>query len=547
MSKVAIALRRNEGYQWKHRGGIHYRGNKVDEQRLFDLLPFEASGEESSGETKELGELIKFFLSDIRGSNFACVIEGTNEVYAITDVFSTVPLYLVDHEGETLVTDAPLALAECKGKKLDEQAAAELEMLGYTIGTKTVLEGVSWLLPASFLRIDKQSGSIREDRWYEPSHSQDMTARGDDFAKSCYSVYEEVFKDVVEALDGRPAFVPLTAGKDSKTVVTMLKRLGYKNITTFSLGVPDNREARAAAHVAKHLGVPNRFVEITPKLVNEMSCEGEFDRFWRDSFSLVARPTMMYMITALYRMRKEGVLPDDAVVLPGYNESIIIDGHYPLMARAPWGARASKMVDHCLCGMESYFSFGTDLKYVQAMRREIEQRYIDVGMAHGGKTAAAIVTSRYYWDSIESKLWFASGRAFECFGSQWISALGDHRLSRFWNRVPLDYAQGRRAWCDFSNTCIDSFIFPGESECPTPERPSTPMFNQLLRDTLPLSMISFLRSRLRPYSFEQDGLVNPFGIVDERDRCALEQYAKKRKTRFPGTSYEISKCLDLVR
>ena len=67
---------------------------------------------------------------------------------------------------------------------------------------------------------------------------------------------------MMKSLDGRELVVPLSAGRDSRLIVSAIHHLGYRNVRCFAYGRPGNFEAQASKAIAEKLGFKWRFVPI---------------------------------------------------------------------------------------------------------------------------------------------------------------------------------------------------------------------------------------------------------------------------------------------
>ena len=181
----------------------------------------------------------------------------------------------------------------------------------------------------------------------------------------------EVFRQLVERLRGRPVFVPLSMGLDSRLVVCMLRHIGYDRIETFSYGRAKNCEAAGARQVAHRLGVPWRFVPFTRELgraFHEQSCR-EYIRFAHRGISI---PSMID-VHAVRMLTECGV-----VVLSGSLPPGLPDDTYARLIHHARAQGVSSLVDTSGSALRLALTAGP--KLVKINRAEVEE--LSVGICH---------------------------------------------------------------------------------------------------------------------------------------------------------------------
>ena len=93
----------------------------------------------------------------------------------------------------------------------------------------------------------------RKIRYYFYQPWQDAGHGNVDFGSGLGDAMLSVFERMVESLDERPVVIPLSAGLDSRLVISALKHLRYPDIRLFACGLPSNFEAGQAGEIAEYL------------------------------------------------------------------------------------------------------------------------------------------------------------------------------------------------------------------------------------------------------------------------------------------------------
>jgi asparagine synthase (glutamine-hydrolysing) len=69
-----------------------------------------------------------------------------------------------------------------------------------------------------------------------------------------------IFERLIRRAQGRTIAVPLSGGYDSRLIVLMLKRLGYRNLLAFSYGLLKDEESCISRAMARSLDIQWQFI-----------------------------------------------------------------------------------------------------------------------------------------------------------------------------------------------------------------------------------------------------------------------------------------------
>ena len=114
--------------------------------------------------------------------------------------------------------------------RLDPRALAEFLMMGYVLGAKTLVDGISRLEPGSLLRMATSGGqaTASAERMCPPRFGHDDAVDPDRAAATCADLFIRGLEDRVRFCreSGLRTTVDVTAGRDSRTNYVGLSRLG---------------------------------------------------------------------------------------------------------------------------------------------------------------------------------------------------------------------------------------------------------------------------------------------------------------------------------
>ncbi len=283
-------------------------------------------------------------LQDLTG-HFAIVIEHEDWVFACVDRIRSTPLIWCEDSNDRLVIasrgDALLGALQHKKAQPHREQALAIAMSGFTIGAETLYEDVYALLPGQFLlaRKDKDSFCLTVERYhrYSPWRIDNQREGTDESARSELSdMTLNILEETVRRADGRPLLVPLSAGLDSRVIVSGLKKVGYRDVHCFAYGLAGNREAVVSKAIAEKLGYRWAFAPFTNRALARQFHSDTYQDYVRyaDSLTSVHFPQDF---PALSYLLESGYLPKDGVVLNGQSGDFISGNHIPspLMTEGP--------------------------------------------------------------------------------------------------------------------------------------------------------------------------------------------------------------------
>ena len=134
-------------------------------------------------------------------------------------------------------------------------------MAGYTVDVATLYRGVQQLGPGELVLFAGDAPPQRHRYycyrpWRADKPAYDAARAQKELAETTLALIDKTMKSIGD----RILVVPLSAGRDSRLIVSAAHHLGYRNIRTFAYGHPGNHEAKASRAIAERLGLPWRFV-----------------------------------------------------------------------------------------------------------------------------------------------------------------------------------------------------------------------------------------------------------------------------------------------
>src|SRR5690554_6416968 len=128
---MMIKLVNNNGFKWKNRAHIWFKGYLSNETRLKseEQIFYEL-------DTIQTKESLLAWLSNTSGC-FSVVIKKNNIILLAVDNIRTFPIFYSTGEKEFIITDDPVSMFN-DTKEIDILAAFELESAAYVTGNRTL-------------------------------------------------------------------------------------------------------------------------------------------------------------------------------------------------------------------------------------------------------------------------------------------------------------------------------------------------------------------------------------------------------------------------
>ena len=228
--------------------------------------------------------------------------------------------------------------------EISRKSIALLMRFGYVPAPHSIYNGISKLLPGSFIQFDVLSKDPQPEYYWNFKN----LIEGNSLEKQ-NQVYEKAVKnlDIVlgdsveqQMISDVPLGAFLSGGIDSSTIVALAQSRSSSKVNTFSIGYDDKlyNEAEHAKLVAKHLGTNHTELYIAPKdAVNVIS---ELPKIYTEPF---ADPSQipMYLVSKMTRNHVTVALSGDGgdELFSGYNRHIFTNQYWNAISKLPFSLK----------------------------------------------------------------------------------------------------------------------------------------------------------------------------------------------------------------
>ena len=379
---------------------------------------------------------------------FAVVAAGPDWAVAAVDWVRSIPLAAARVAGRWTVDDEPERLRRRAGLSaadIDPDAALSIAMAGYTIDAGALYRGIELLVPGELIWF--AGGKATRHRYYIYRPWRVREAGPAALEKELKETTLAIIERLLASLDGRPLLVPLSAGRDSRLIVSAARHLGYNNVRCFSYGRAGNFEAGTSKAIAEKLGYPWKFAPATIAKQRRFFAGEAYARYLEFADSGGSLPFVQDM-APLMELKASGYVSADAVIVNGNSGDYIAGNHIPPELRRPATNLSDDARWRCIIDalIGKHFSLWRAL--ATPSRHARIATLLRASIARAGGTLGDPATDHGLYEYAEfqdrqCKYVITGQRIYEFLGHDWRLPLWDNAYLRFWEGVPLAEKAGQ--------------------------------------------------------------------------------------------------------
>jgi len=376
---------------------------------------------------------------------FALVWHSPEKVVIAVDRVRSIPLFYGSSHGRVFISDdAEWVRQQVGDVSMDAVAREEFRLAGYVTGSATLYPGVKQLQAGEMLQVTAAVPTpvLQTYRYYrfvheEVSHYDELMLRSRLDASAVAATQR-----LIDHAAGRQIVIPLSGGYDSRFIALMLKRLGYKNLMTFTYGIKGNKESGYSRQVAAGLDLPWHFVEYSEGQWRKAWHTEERHRFQRWASGWTSLPHVQDWI-AVRSLKQRRIVDEDCVFVPGHSGDFVAGSHIPRDAFQGNPVDANLLVRRIL---ERHYVVAASGQTPDQKQAVWGQRILHrAGVGHVATHAGfADAFEAWDWQERQAKYIVNSVRVYEFFGFDWWLPLWDAEFMAFWQDVPLVLRKERR-------------------------------------------------------------------------------------------------------
>lgn len=336
-----------------------------------------------------------------------------------------------------LADDAEWVRQQVGDHEMEPIAREEFLLAGYVTGRDTLFPNVKQLQAGECLAatLTDKGPVVTPQRYYRFLHTEPALYTEAHLRDQLDQAALTVMTRLIDYANGRQIVVPLSGGYDSRLIVTLLKRLGYKNVLAFSYGVAGNEEAACSRDVAEALEIPWKFIEYTNSVLAQAWSTGEA-RVYRAMAANHASLPHVQDWFALKILLEARHIDSDAVLVPGHTGDFISGGHIPSFVFERKTFSLDDLLGRLTNGhLVNVPGVGFEINKDGALERRLWDR-ISYPF-DGTDISIANLVELWDWQERQAKYIVNSVRVYDHFHLDWWLPLWDIDFVRFWEGVPL--------------------------------------------------------------------------------------------------------------
>jgi len=430
-------LRSGQNTCW-FKGSIFHKNKLLNDTETADLLSSIASEEKIIAES----------LSELNGE-YAMVIETPETIITIVDRVRSIPLFYAETDRQTIISDDANHIREAIPTELNELNAAEFLLTGFVTGSDTLFNDIRQLQAGEYLIYDKKRSLLRTDRYHRFLHGNYFPDSEDILLEKLDQVFLNVFRRLVATTveQGKRIVVPLSGGLDSRIIVAMLKRLGVEDVICFTYGKKGNKEADISRQVAEALGYEWHFVEYTKEKWYDCYHSKDMKDYQKYAGNLVSLPHLQDFL-ALKIMKEEGILPENAVFVPGHSGDMLAGSHIPLDYDQTQTYNFEKFLEDSL--NKHYNLWKYDEIRLRYIFKERIKKSVGAISVHDNESCANVI-EYFNFKERQAKFIVNSVRIYEFFGYTWQIPLWDAELIDYFLRINIEKRINQTIYISYTN------------------------------------------------------------------------------------------------
>ena len=393
----------------------------------------------AAGDTRHIGKRLRRL-----DGHFALCIVTPPAVLVAVDRVRSIPLAYASVGDGLVIDDQASRLCSRLGLGVDDidpDAVLAFAMSGFTIGRATIYKGMRQLLPGEFLLYEagRRAPTMLRYAMYRPWRGE--ARRRDALLNELAEVTLGILEKLAHSAAGRQILIPLSAGMDSRLIVSGLAHLGYRNVRCFSYGTKGNHEAAAASKIAAHLGYAWSFVPFTHRFAHAAFL-GDLHRHYHEFADNAAATPVEHDFLALLRISGAEWVDDDAILVNGQSGDYITGSHIPPSLSTPLRSIGRTERDAIVFDaiVAKHYGLWPSLQSRDNLRRinAMLCRELDEASAPFDDPEASFALYEFSeFQNRQCKYVVAGQRAYEFFGYEWRLPLWDNSYLDFWERAPL--------------------------------------------------------------------------------------------------------------
>lgn len=387
---------------------------------------------------------ISGFINNIYG-NFSLIVKSDCLSLIAVDKIRTYPLYYIVFDDQIVFSSNAKKLVKKYNLKVSTESALCIASSGYTIGNDTLFKGLNALCAGEFALFTDR---LELKTYYMYSPWKEKGQQKKELLSELKTIVLELVSKIYHNNVDKTIVIPLSAGFDSRLLVSAFKEIGATNIMCFSYGIKGNSEALTAKKVAEKLGYKWEFILLDIKKQREFQRTKLYSDFYGMVDSGLSIP-FYQDVAAIYFLKQIKNFPSNPVFINGNSADFISGGHIPTNSNNEISVNYTNIVEKILT---KHFSLWPDL--LNNKRLDVLQTFVSKEISRVVKKDASPKEAVHIFEGFEylnrQTKYVVSGQlAYDFLGYSWELPFWDEKFMNFWQIVPNKYKKNQLLYKEF--------------------------------------------------------------------------------------------------
>ena len=416
--------------------------------------------------------------------NFAIIIKKQNYLFAVSDNISSIPIFYFKDSGQIYFSNSSEYLVKKFKKKIKliNKQIKPFLYSGYTIGKNTLFDKINFLSIGQNFLINKNYLKFYETHKINKKTKISKKKLKDKLNK----LLDEIFSDTIKSLNNRQVVISLSAGYDSRLVLSMLKKLNYNNIICYSYGMRNNSESTIAQEICKKLGVKFYFDELKIATERKFYNSKVFKNYL--NFSNMHHSVQYFQgISTLFRMKKKKIISEDSIIITGNGGDYISGLHLSLFLKEK--QKNKKNIYNFI--LEKHYDLWKKetTKVNEGIKNLVREQHKIYNKRFSSNINLNDFYELYELENRQSKYVVNMNRVSEFLRLDWRMPLWDIRFVKYWNTVPDKFKINENLYVDSINEANPADVW--RKSIPVNKKKVFPLYIRYLRNILKVFFIIF--------------------------------------------------------
>ncbi len=374
--------------------------------------------------------------------NYSILIKTDEYCFAAVDRIKSYPIFYANIDGNWEIKSDPETFGNTAS--INSSSALEFSMAGYVFGNNTLYDDVYQLQAGELLFFRTGDSQPKIQRYYSYSPSPKSKENFSELIEEFSQTVDKVILETMRLLDGRPLWIPLSGGLDSRLLITKFVEHGYRQIFAFTYGVAGNHEMMQAKSVAKKLGVPMVCVNSNSNQARSLYNSKLGEAYTKIAAELSHIPSFMEF-EAVLMLRQRNMIPDDAVIINGQTGDFISGGHVPTVLLSE-GASLNDLINYIINKHCSLWENQKTEKNILYLKNRLLEQFNESTVPLSNLPS---LYEFWEWQERQAKLVVPGQRLYDFFGLSWFLPLWHADIMDFWKKVPYEFKLEQKLYIAF--------------------------------------------------------------------------------------------------